>query len=267
MLLAVDIGNTNIVVALFHKGEMVQEWRIHSNPDRTADEYTSILRSLFRDTGVTVSNIDSSILSSVVPLLYGPFIHLLEGLCGHKPYIVGPSIYKKLPIKIPDSAMHEIGSDLVCNAVEAWSHFKQPVIVADFGTALTFTVIDNDGRIQGVAIAPGIKTAINSLFTNTAQLPSVPLEAPVDSLGTNTIYSIQAGIILGYKGLVESLVNRMKSDLAKKTHCVETDIKVIATGGLNSVLKPITACIDDVDKELTLKGLYRIACILYGKNL
>ena len=177
MLLAVDIGNTNIVVALFHKGEIVKEWRIHSNPDRTADEYTSILRSLFRDTGVTVSSIDSSILSSVVPLLYGPFIHLLEGICGHKPYIVGPAIYDKLPIKIPSSAMHEIGSDLVCNAVEAWSQFQQPLIIADFGTALTFTVIDGNGKIQGVAIAPGIKTspntAIQSRFHTKAMLSKV----------------------------------------------------------------------------------------------
>ena len=267
MLLAVDIGNTNIVVALFHNTEIVQEWRIHSDSDRTSDEYASILRSLFRDTGVTAGSINTSILSSVVPLLYGPFISLLESITGTKPFIVGPAMYSKLPITIPESAIHEIGTDLVCNAVEAWSLYHQPIIITDFGTALTFTVIDAKGQIQGVAIAPGIKTAINSLFNNTAQLPSVALEAPETSLGTNTIYSIQAGIILGYKGLVESLVSRMKSDLAKQTNCSEIDIKVIATGGLNSVLKPITACIDDVDKSLTLKGLYRIACILYNKKL
>ena len=267
MLLAVDIGNTNIVVALFHKGEIVQEWRIHSDPDRTSDEYASILRSLFRDTGVTVGSIDTSILSSVVPLLYGPFISLLEIITGKKPFIVGPAIYNKLPIRIPESAIHEIGTDLVCNAVEAWSHLKKPVIVTDFGTALTFTVVDELGQVQGVAIAPGIKTAINSLFNNTAQLPSVPLEAPENSLGTNTTQSIQAGIILGYKGLVESLVNQIKNDLSEKTGCKKSDIKVLATGGLNSVLKPLTACIDEVDKSLTLKGLYRIACILYNRKL
>jgi type III pantothenate kinase len=137
--------------------------------------------------------------------------------------------------------------------------YKKPCIVADFGTALTFTAIDNKGNIQGVAIAPGIKTAVNSLFNNTAQLPSVPLEAPSSSLGKNTIHSIQSGIILGYKGLVESLISQIKNDLSKETDAKQEEIIVIATGGLNSVLKPITDVFEIVDKQLTLKGLKRIA--------
>lgn len=259
MLLAIDIGNTNIVVALFHKNEIIHEWRLHSDPKRTADEYNSMILSFFRDNGISQSYIKSGVLSSVVPLLIGPFIRLMENIIGRKPIIVGASIYDRLPVTIPKSAIHEIGTDLVANAVQAFMEHKRPCIVADFGTALTFTAIDGKGNIQGVAIAPGIKTAVNSLFNNTAQLPSVPLEAPSSSLGKNTIHSIQAGIILGYKGLVESLISKIKDDLAKETKAKREDIIVIATGGLNSVLKPITDVFEIVDKQLTLKGLKRIA--------
>lgn len=259
MLLAIDIGNTNIVAAIFNKEEIIYEWRIHTDAQRTADEYSSILLSFFRDNNISQSEITSGVLSSVVPLLIGPFIHLMENLLGKKPIIVNPTIYDKLPITVPSSAYHEIGTDLVANSVAAYDTFHCPCIVVDFGTALTFTAIDDKGNIQGVDIAPGIRTAVNSLFNNTAQLPSVPLETPPDALGKNTIHSIQAGIILGYKGLVESLIARIKSDLSKDASFSEKDIKVIATGGLNSVLKPITDVFQCVDKQLTLKGLYKIA--------
>lgn len=262
LLLTIDIGNTNIVTALFHNDELIHEWRIYSDTKRTSDEYTSILLSLFRDAGVSQRAIDSAILSSVVPLLIGPFVNLVFTMIGKKPLIVGPAIFDKLPISIPQTAVHEIGSDIICNVVEAWSRFKSPFIVLDFGTALTFTAVSGDGAVQGIAIVPGLGTAINSLFNNTAQLPSVPLEAPPNSLGTNTIHSIQSGIVLGYKGLVESLVARMANDLCEKTSCKVGDIKIIATGGLNSVLKPITDIFQNVDKQLTLKGLCRIAKLL-----
>ncbi len=262
MLLTIDIGNTHIVAALFHDSEIVEEWRIHSDTQRTADEYGTILLSFFRDAGISQSSIESAILSSVVPLLIGPFVSLCEKITGKKPYIVNHAIFEKLPITIPESAKYEIGSDIICNVVEAWCSLQSPVIVLDFGTALTFTAVCATGQVRGVAITPGLGTAVNSLFNNTAQLPSVPLKAPSDSLGTNTIHSIQSGIILGYKGLVESLVTRMSQDLSKTAGCEISAIKVVATGGLNSVLKPITDIFQNVDKQLTLKGLKRIAGIL-----
>lgn len=267
MLLAIDIGNTNIVAALFQDDEVIYEWRMHSDPNRTADEYSSILTSLFRDHGVTIAAIDSAVLSTVVPLLLGPFIRLVENMIGKKPIIVSPAIYEKLPIHVPESAYHEIGTDIICNAVEAFTHWKKSCIILDFGTALTFTAVDSQGNIQGVAIAPGLGTATNSLFNNTAQLPSVPLEAPKNSLGMNTIHAIQSGIVLGYKGLVESLIARIKNDLYEKTGTPPEQIKVIATGGLNSVLKPITDVLQEVDKQLTLKGLKKIASIIDNKIL
>lgn len=265
--MTIDIGNTHIVTALFYDSEIIHEWRIHSDTQRTADEYCSILLSLFRDAGVSQNAIQSAILSSVVPLLIGPFINVVQKITGKKPLIVTPALFDKLPIQIPQTAIHEIGSDIVCNIVEAWSRFKSPCIVLDFGTALTFTAVSADGFIQGVAITPGLGTALNSLFKNTAQLPSVPLEQPPDSLGTNTIHSIQSGILLGYKGLVESLVSQMSSDMCKKTGCATESIHIIATGGLNSVLKPITDIFQVVDKQLTLKGLHRIAMLFASENM
>lgn len=259
MLLAIDVGNTNVVIALFHETELVHEWRINSDPKRTADEYISILLSLFRDAGLSLSAIDSSVMSTVVPQLLGPFIRVVERLSGKKPLVVNASIYDKLPVKVPQTAIHEIGTDLVCNAVEAYFLCKKSCIVVDFGTALTFTALAADGQIEGVAITPGLGTAVTALFSNTAQLPSVPLEAPPSSLGTNTIHSIQAGIVLGYKGLVEALIADMKRDMHNKNGTPESEIHVVATGGLNSVLKPITSVFQHVDKQLTLKGLRRIA--------
>lgn len=262
MLLVIDIGNTNIVAALFKGNEIFHEWRVHTDSNRTADEYSSIFSSLLKDSGFSFQEIKSAILSSVVPALVGPFIRLIENQIGKKPIIVGTGIYDKLPITIPVTAVHEIGTDLVCNAVEAFCRWNKPAIVVDFGTALTFTTIDGNGNIQGVAIAPGLGTAVNSLFNNTAQLPSVPLIAPENALGTNTIHAIQAGIVLGYKGLVESLIGQIKNDLVKVSGCKKEDIMVVATGGLNSVLKPITDVLQEVDKQLTLHGLKRIADII-----
>lgn len=259
MLLAIDIGNTNIVVALVDGEKIRRQWRIASDTKRTGDEYTSILRSFINEEGISASQIENAIISSVVPLLIGPFITTATALCGKKPVLVNQNIYDKLPVKIPQTAVHEIGTDLLCNAVQAYTEFKCANIVVDFGTALTFTTTDSKGNIQGVCIAPGIKTAVNSLFANTAQLPSVPLEAPPSALAQNTIHSIQSGIILGYKGLVESLINAIKTDLFNATGDKPQDVKVIATGGLNSVLKPITDVFSVVDKDLTVKGLVTIS--------
>ena len=268
MLLAIDIGNTNIVVALFEdnpdpeaNARIIHEWRISTDPKRTGDEYFSIVRMLMMNSAVSQSSISQSVISSVVPALIGPFVKVVNNITGSKPLIVSPEIYDRLPLNIPATAVHEIGSDLLCNAVESWFRYKKPCITVDFGTALTFTAIDGDAQIQGVAIAPGIGTAVRSLFMNTAQIPSVPLEEPPSALGTNTIQAVQAGIVLGYKGLVESLVSRMKSDLSSKTGCPKEEIKVVATGGLNSVLKSLTNCFDETDKEFTLCGLRRV-CLL-----
>lgn len=265
MLLCFDIGNTNIKTALFDGDEITHEWRISTDSKRTGDEYFSIIRTLMRDVPITPADIDSAVLSSVVPTLIGPFVIVSQHLIGKKPLIIGPDMYAKLPVKVPESAVHEIGTDLLCDALEAWSRYRSACIVADFGTALSFIAVDAQGKIAGVAIAPGIGTAFKSLFMNTAQLPSVPLEIPPSSLGTNTIESIQSGILLGYKGLVEGLMAQMKKDLSRQTGTDEKSVRTIATGGLNSMLQPVTDAFDDIDKELTLHGLRRAALYAEGK--
>jgi type III pantothenate kinase len=252
MLMVIDIGNTNIVAGLFHGDDLVQDWRLYTDPRRTDDEYSSILRSLFRDSGIAPGTIEQTIISSVVPTLNDTFVRMIEKVTGKAPLVLGPALYDRLPVKVPESAIHEIGTDLVCDAVAAYVTYKTACIVIDFGTALTFTALDATGAIRGVAIAPGLGTAVKALFRDTAQLPSVPLEMPPSSLATNTIHSIQAGVVLGYQGLVESLVSRMKRDLG-------TDATTIATGGLSFVLEDVTGVFDHVDTMLTLRGLKLIA--------
>jgi len=259
LLLCFDIGNTNIKTALFDGDRIMYEWRISTDSKRTGDEYFSIIRTLTRDAAVSLSDIDSAVVSSVVPALIGPFVIVSQHLIGRKPLIIGPDMYAELPVKVPESAVHEIGTDLLCDALEAWNRYRSACIIADFGTALSFTAVDPEGNIAGIAIAPGIGTAFQSLFTNTAQLPSVPLEIPASSLGTNTIESIQSGILFGYKGLVEGLIAQMKKDLCRQTGADVKSVRTIATGGLNSMLQPVTDAFDDIDKDLTLHGLRRAA--------
>lgn len=259
MLLTFDIGNTNIKTALFDGDKLVNQWRLHTDARRTSDEYFSLLRSLFREDEIDFKRITNAIISSVVPNLIGPFISVSQRIIGKKPWIVSPDIFDKLPVKVPKSGAHEIGGDLLCDALEAWLTFREATIVADFGTALSFTAIDNQGNIVGIAITPGIGTALNSLFSSTAQLPSVALEIPESSLGTNTIECIQSGILFGYKGLVEGLIAQMKKDLAQKHNIDVNKIHTIATGGLNSMLAPISNVFERLDKELTLNGLRDIA--------
>jgi type III pantothenate kinase len=181
-----------------------------------------------------------------VPSLIRPFKEMLAHLLDHEPFIVGPSVYKKLPVEIIRA--DEIGTDIVADATAAFIRYGGPCMVIDFGTALTFTTISESGKILGVAIAPGLMTALKSLTGNTAQLRDVQLIAPPSALGDNTIHAIQSGIVLGFAGLVDSMVARTETELSGK-------LNVIATGGLSSVLKGISERIQVIDENLTLDGL------------
>ena len=255
MTLVFDIGNTNIKTALFEGNTLKQVWRLSTDIKRTGDEYFSILRPLFRDSQIDFYDIKKIVLSTVVPALIGPFVIVSQHITGKKPILLSPENYDKLPIKIPETAKHEIGTDLLCDALAAWTKYKTPCIIADFGTALSFTALNQHGCIAGVAIAPGIRTAFNSLFNNTAQIPAIPLDIPETSLGKNTVVAVQSGIVLGYKGLVEGLLANMKADLEKENGINQKDIIVIATGGLNSMIAPITKVFDKLEKDLTLEGI------------
>ncbi len=247
MLLAIDIGNTNIVFGVHQKSRWLNHWRIQTDNLKTADEYEVIFRSLLLAGEISCAEITEIILSSVVPSLVRPFTEMLSVLISNSKIItVNPKFYKKLPVKILNP--YEIGSDLVANAVAAFNKFGNLTMIIDFGTALTFTTIGKNSEIIGVAIAPGLQTAVGALAGKTAQLPQIHLTPPPSVLGENTIHAIQAGVIFGFTGLVDSIIEQTQKELNEK-------LNVVATGGLSAIIAPLTKYIKNTDQMLTLNGL------------
>ena len=246
MLLAIDIGNTNIVFGIYRNGEWRNVWRIQTDPGKTADEYEVIFRSLFLGAGVNNNEIGRIVLSSVVPSLNDDFAQLTGRFFQQKMVVLGPETFYLLPIKILNP--YEIGTDLVANATAAFSMYKSPCMIIDFGTALTFTTLSGSGEILGVSIAPGLGTAIKSLAGNTAQLPHVQLSEPPSVLGKNTVHAIQSGIFIGYGGLVDRIIDKTEEELQQK-------LNVIATGGFSNFFANHSSRIDHIAGNLTLDGL------------
>jgi type III pantothenate kinase len=231
-------------------GEWLNYWRIQTDPLKMADEYRVIFSSLLSDGEIYIADIKQIIISSVVPSLVHPFTEMLtkllpEGIIN----IVGPDIYHKLQVKVLNP--YQIGSDLVANAVAAFKKFGKLTTIIDFGTALTFTTIGKNAEIRGVAIAPGLQTAVGALAGKTAQLPQIHLTPPPSVLGENTIHAIQSGVIFGFSGLVDSIIERTQNELGEK-------LTVVATGGLSSIIAPLTKNIKIIEPMLTLDGLYMI---------
>jgi len=250
MLLAIDAGNTNIVFGIHDGTSWVHEWRFETVPIRNQIEYEMFLRLNFLESNLEMERVDQVVISSVVPELNTILANFAPALFNLKPIIVGPKIYDKLPIETGNP--HKIGTDLIANAMAGYSLYEGNVIVVDFGTALTFTIVNENGKIEGVNIAPGLKTAISALVGNTAQLPEVPLELPESAIGKNTEHAIQAGVLWGYVSMVEGMLVRIKKEFGKP-------VKVVATGGLSSILHPLHDQFDDVNRKLTLEGLRLIA--------
>jgi type III pantothenate kinase len=253
MLLVIDVGNTNICGGIFEESRpgtdraiLAHTLRIHTVPKKTEDEYSTIIKSILLDRGIAPSYISAIVLSSVVPTLTEPMCTMCEQLFGSTPIILGPEVYGRLPLSIPSP--HEIGADLVADALAAWRKTGGASIVVDFGTALTFTCVGHQSNILGVAIAPGLGTAVSALSRDTAQLPFVQLVAPASVIGTNTIMSIQSGVVYGYMGLVEYMVGKMKKEIGG-------EVSVIATGGLSKTIAGLTEVFDAIDPDLTLDGL------------
>ena len=250
MLLAIDIGNTNIVFGIYKEKEWVNHWRIQTDQLKTADEYEVIFRSLLTAGKICRTEISRIILSSVVPSLVHPFREMLSGLFDNATINhLNPEIYDRLPIKILNP--YEIGTDLVANATAAYQKYGNNTMVIDFGTALTFTTIGKNSAILGVAIAPGLRTAVSALAGKTAQLPQIHITAPPSVLGENTTHAIQSGIIFGYTGLVDSMIERTEKELG-------VSLNVVATGGLSAVIAPLTKNINACEPMLTLEGLIQI---------
>jgi len=246
MLLAIDIGNSNVVCGLSENNHWTEQFRIHTVANKTADEYEVIYRTLLSSRNVDLNQIDRIVVSSVVPSLISPIQEMIKKLFGQEALILGPELYPRLDIGIQNP--YEIGSDLVANAVAAHSKYSGNCIVVDFGTALTFTAIKADGNLLGVSIAPGLKTAMSSLSQKTAKLPNVDIAVPPSCIGKNTTHALQAGIVMGYKGLVQYLLDEICKELDGKT-------TIIATGGLSQVMTTIIDKFDHHEPMLTLDGL------------
>ena len=246
MQIIVDIGNTDAVFGLYDQNNWQHIWRTPARPNEPAQYYEQQLRLWLLEANIPLSTIQLTVLSSVVPSLVPTVRTMLTDLFGIEPIVSGPAIYPFLPLDI--LRPHEIGADLVANAMAAYTRYHQNCVVVDFGTALTFTTVSGSGRILGVAIAPGLKTAIRSLFANTAQLPEVPIEVPDSVLGLNTTHAIQAGVILGYEGLVRSLVDRIRTEL-------NGDCLAVATGGLSGRIPALRNAFTAIVPSLTLDGI------------
>ncbi len=247
MLLAIDIGNSNITFGIHDGDRWINHKRIRTVNNKTADEYLVLFRDLLSQDNFEIKNIDYAIFCSVVPPLTVTFVNMVAELTGERPLVVEPGIRTGIRIRTDNPV--EVGSDLVANAVAAYEKNHSNSLIVDFGTALSFTAVAAPGDLLGVVIAPGLRSAIRALVANTAQLPSVQLIAPPTAIGRNTIHSIQSGVIFGYVGLIEAILRRMKKELPAG------NVDVIATGGQAKILAPLTAQFTQVDTLLTLEGL------------
>ena len=254
MIRTLDIGNTNIKTALFEGMEMRQYWRISTNRARSSDEYGIILMGLLNHNGIPASAVDGIIMSSVVPQINFTIEHMCRNYFGHEPMKIEPGVKTGINIKYKNP--REVGSDRIANAVAAYELYGGPCITIDFGTATTFGAISERGEFLGGAICPGLKLAAEALTERAAKLPRFELAKPETVIGRNTITNMQSGIVYGYIGQVNYLVDRMKRELGAP------NAKVIATGGLAVLVGEESNAIDVMDGLLTLKGL----CLIYAKN-
>lgn len=248
MFLAIDAGNSNVVFALFDQksGKWTNQFRLETKTPRLISQLSKKVPLYFLEHGIQISQIEKIGFSSVVPEVNPIIEQFCQNFFGQDPYLISAKSYAKLPVK--SLRPNEIGSDLMCNVMAAFSKHRKQVIIVDFGTALTFTAVDERGAILGVNIVPGLITAIKSLFVNTSKLPEVELKLPESALGKNTIHAIQAGVLYGYTGLVKGMIEAIETETGLK-------FTIIATGGLAAILTTLEKTFDQIDRNLTLEGL------------
>ena len=254
MLLVIDVGNTNIVLGVYDGDDLKAHWRIETDRGRTTDEYGMLIMSLFfYDRTLGIEDVTDIIISSVVP----PLMPTLERICQRyfdlKPIIVGPGTKTGMAIKYDNP--REVGADRIVNAVGAYAKYGGPLIIIDFGTATTYCVVTESGDYIGGAIAPGVTIAAEALFQRAAKLPRIEIKNPGHVISTNTVTSMQSGLLFGYVGQVEGMIRRIKEEFG-------AEMKVIATGGLAPMIAAETDVIDTIDSMLTLEGLK----LIYERN-
>lgn len=257
MLLAIDIGNTNITFGLFRGERLLRTWRLSTDIHRTAAEYEIQIDSLFQRAGHSPVEVDAVVVGSVVPPLQTAYEQVVQHLFGVAPYRVSAAGDTGLTFLVDNPV--EVGADRIANAVACNHHYGGPAIVVDMGTATTFDVISSTGGYMGGAIAPGVQIAAEALFERAAKLPRVELAPPPSPIGRNTIHAMQSGTVFGYVGLVRGLIHSIQEELERLG---EGKARVIATGGLAPAVADVSGVVDVVDLNLTLEGLR----LLYVRN-
>ncbi len=254
MLLAINVGNTNIRFGIYNERKLIAHWKLATNRGWTADEFGMYFVNFFNYEKLNISDVEAVIISSVVPPIMFSFEHAIERYMKRDPIIIGPGIKTGINIKYENP--RELGADRIVNAVAAYEIYGGPAIVVDFGTATTFNAISSKGEFLGGAICPGILISAEALYQRTAKLPRIDLAKHEVVIGRNTAVSMQSGVFHGYVGQVNHLVHKIKQEMK------EENIKVIATGGLAKFIAPETESIGEVNGRLVLEGLR----IIYEKN-
>ncbi len=257
MLLAVDIGNTNVTLGIFEGEHLRATWRMATDINQMGDEYAAMLLTLLAHHGLKTSDINEAAMCSVVAPLVGTFEDLLRRYFKTQAVVVRPGAKTGVRIVYPNP--REVGADRIVNCAAAHHLYHGPVIVVDMGTATSFDIVSKDGEFIGGVIAPGIVIAAQALYTRTAALPRVELVAPEKAIGTTTVTAMQSGIVFGYIGLVEGLLRRVQEELPEKA-------LVVATGGYAGLIAEGTKMIDEVNPDITLVGLRLIYQMNKGES-
>ena len=253
MLLVLDVGNTNITIGVYRDQQLLASFRLTSKATRTSDEFGVDLYALLQAKGISPKEITDVIISSVVPNIMHSLTNSIRKYFYTEPMIVGPGIKTGISIHIDNPK--SLGADRIVDAVAAYSIYGGPVLVIDFGTATTFDFVSEKGVFECGVTAPGIEICADAMWAKAAQLPKIEIKKPETILAKNTVNSMQAGLVYGYIGSVEYIIQKMKQELKQ-------DFKVVATGGLGSIIYPETHLIDVYDGDLTFKGMK----IIFDKN-
>jgi type III pantothenate kinase len=253
VLLAIDVGNTNVTLALFDGEKLIADWRVISHRERTADEVAVELRQLFDLRGFDLGVVDGVVIASVVPTINQAMVEASRRYLKCEPVIVGPGV--KTSVKVRYENPRDVGADRIANALAAFTKYGGPIVVIDFGTAVTYDAINKDGDYLGGAISPGVEISLDALVSHTAMLRRVEPVAPDSVIGRNTIAAIQSGLVWGFVAQVEGMVKRMVDELGGKA-------RVIATGGQAPLVAELTHVIEATDPLLTLEGLR----LIYAQN-